>query len=101
MNGALLLLDESDNVLVARRSVSVGEAVEIDGVTVAVLEAIAVGHKISRRALVVGDLVLKYGVPIGTVTHATLCGAWVHLHNMKSNYISAHTRDSKEKAHEQ
>jgi hypothetical protein len=36
--------------------------------------------------------VIKYGAAIGSTTKAVRAGDWVHLHNMKSDYIGAHTR---------
>jgi hypothetical protein len=66
--------------------------VEIDGVTTALREEIQVGHKIARRALSAGDSVIKYGAPIGSITVTVAAGGHVHLHNMKSDYISSHTR---------
>ena len=56
--------------------------------------AVAVGHKVARHALTPGDKVLKYGAPIGSMTSAAEPGEWVHMHNMKSDYIASHTRDA-------
>jgi len=57
-----------------------------------VLQDTELGHKLARRALVVGEKVIKYGAPIGSMTVLVPTGGWVHLHNMKSDYMSAHTR---------
>ena len=87
----LLLLDDADNVLVATARLAAGEAVEIDGATIIVDRRIGLGHKIARRALAVGDVVRKYGAPIGSMTAAVDAGAHVHVHNLKSDYIPTYT----------
>jgi (2R)-sulfolactate sulfo-lyase subunit alpha len=94
MTGAppVILLHPGDNVLVCTAPIHAGERVPIDGGVVAALEDIALGHKISRHALAAGDKVIKYGVPIGSMTVAVPAGAHVHLHNLASDYISSHTR---------
>jgi (2R)-sulfolactate sulfo-lyase subunit alpha len=40
---------------------------------------------------------VKYGMSIGSSTLEIQPGDWVHLHNMKSDYIPSHTRDSRER----
>ena len=87
-----ILLHPDDNVLVLAAPITAGQAIEIDGAPLIAPHDVAVGHKIARRALAVGDKVLKYGAPIGSMTAATQIGAHVHMHNMKSDYIASHTR---------
>ena len=89
-----LLLHPDDNVLVCRRQAAAGETVTLDGDAVALPGAVAVGHKVARRALRPGDKVVKYGAPIGSMTAAAARGAHVHLHNMQSDYIPSHTREA-------
>src|SRR3546814_20318259 len=52
------------------------------------------GHKVARAFIPAGALVVKYGMPIGSATADIEPGDWVHLPNMRSNYISSHTRAS-------
>jgi len=95
MNSAVILLHPSDNVVVCRRNVVAGERIVIDGCGELVAQAnIETGHKMARIDLRPKDKVIKYGAPIGSVTQAARAGEWVHLHNMKSDYISAHLRDA-------
>lgn len=89
---ALILLHHGDNVLVCTRPIGAGEKVEIDGVPVVIREAIDTAHKVARLAARPGDKVIKYGMPIGSFTVPVVPGDWVHLHNMKSDYMSPHTR---------
>jgi len=89
---ALLLLHPDDNSLVARRSLEAGEEVVIDGETIRMPQAVALGHKVARRALQPGTAILKYGAPIGSTTQPVTKGEHLHLHNLKSDYIASHTR---------
>jgi hypothetical protein len=91
---SLILLHPDDNVLVCVAAVGAGEALTIDGEVLAAPEAVAVGHKAARRALAVGDKVMKYGAPIGSMTRPVERGGWIHMHNMKSDYIATHTRQT-------
>lgn len=90
----LILLHDSDTILVCVTPIAEGDMVEIDGLALAAAQPIDVGHKVARRALSPGDKVVKYGAPIGSITAATPPGGWVHLHNMKSDYIATHSRET-------
>ncbi len=88
-----ILLHPDDNVLVCCRAVRAGEQINLGSdEAIHVLQDTDLGHKLARRALSAGDKVIKYGAPIGSMKGAVTAGGWIHLHNMKSDYISAHTR---------
>jgi hypothetical protein len=91
---SLILLHPDDNVLVLSAPVRAGQVLVIDGQAVTADVDVGVGHKLARRALAVGDKVLKYGAPIGSITTPVVAGGHVHLHNMKSDYIASHTRQA-------
>jgi hypothetical protein len=93
-DAAFVLIHPCDNVLVCCRPAAAGDRAEIDGVPFSLPQAIGVGHKIARHALASGDKVIKYGVPIGSMTAAAETAQHVHSHNMKSDYLQSHTRDS-------
>jgi hypothetical protein len=82
----LLLLHPDDNILVARRDITKGERVEIDGESFVMPVAVELGHKLARRALAPDERVLKYGAPIGSATAPIAAGELVHVHNVKSDY---------------
>lgn len=90
MNGQtdrrLLLLDEADNVLVATARVRAGETVMVAGNALAMPADLPIGHKIARRAIGLGEKIVKYGAPIGSATADIAAGAHVHVHNVKSDY---------------
>src|SRR3546814_7112841 len=60
----------------------------MDGDVVAARADMPLGHKVARAFIPAGALVVKYGMPIGSATADIEPGDWVHLHNMRSNYIS-------------
>ena len=91
--GPFLLLHPDDNVLVCREHAFKGQSIVIDGEMVMLGREVEVGHKIARRALHANDKVIKYGAPIGSMTADTARGEHIHMHNMRSDYISSHTRE--------
>ncbi|GHH09868.1 UxaA family hydrolase [Sphingomonas glacialis] len=93
-----ILLHPDDNILVVTAAVAPGDLVAIDGAPIAMRSRVEVGHKIARAALVAGDTVIKYGAPIGSITAPADRGEHVHLHNMKSDYIATHMRDTLERS---
>jgi L-fuconolactonase len=88
-----ILLHPHDNVLVCCRPMIAGERFRVSAdEAIEVRQATDLGHKLARRALSTGDKVIKYGAPIGSMTAPVVAGEWIHLHNMRSDYISVHTR---------
>ena len=90
----LILLHPDDNVLVCVAPIAAGDLLPVSGGTIPAREGVTVGHKVARQALRPGDKVIKYGAPIGSMTAAAAAGQWVHMHNMKSDYIASHTRSA-------
>jgi D-threo-aldose 1-dehydrogenase len=92
MSRAAILLHPQDNVLVCCRCVRAGERIVVEGVDIVARHDVEIGHKLARIDLGATVKVIKYGAPIGSMTAAAAAGDWVHLHTMKSDYISVHTR---------
>jgi altronate dehydratase small subunit len=84
------VVEPADNVATVLREVEAGETVTIDvgdeEVTVEVSEDIAFGHKLALRDVAAGETITKYGTSIGNATEDIPAGAWVHVHNVESNY---------------
>jgi (2R)-sulfolactate sulfo-lyase subunit alpha len=93
-----ILLHPDDTILVVTAPLTIGDTVLIDGAPSVVHSEIGVGHKIARHALALGETVIKYGAPIGSMTAPAARGDHVHLHNMKSDYIASHLRDTLERS---
>jgi altronate dehydratase len=72
-SAAVLTLHERDNIL---KNIAAGTELA-DGVTAA--ERGPSGHKIARRAIACGDVVVKYGQIIGVATVDIPAGAHVHV----------------------
>jgi (2R)-sulfolactate sulfo-lyase subunit alpha len=89
----LLLLHPDDNIVVARRDIAAGESLELDGEVFVNPAPVELGHKLARRSLASGMQVFKYGAPIGSLKSPVARGEHVHLHNLKSDYVSATHRD--------
>ena len=88
---SVLLMSAQDNCLIARSALRAGDVVTIDGQQVALPQDIDLGHKLARRALAIGDKVLRYGAPIGSVTRPIAIGEHIHTHNLESDYIPTYT----------
>jgi altronate hydrolase len=60
---------------------------ERDNVAVVLTEAddgVPVGHKVALRPISKGEVIVKYGYPIGEATEEIKAGEWVHEHNVKT-----------------
>ena len=93
MKPKFILLHPQDNVLVCCRQANVNEIITIGKEKIALLQNMELGHKVARQALSRGDKIIKYGVFIGSARQAISPGEHVHLHNMKSDYITPTTRN--------
>jgi hypothetical protein len=80
-------LSPADNVAVALRHLKAGEMVVLDGVPFILVHAVAVGHKLAARPIAKGEIIVKYGCPIGIATAAIALGEPVHAHNVESSYL--------------
>ena len=63
-----------------------GAVTLIGGDAVALNEPVAMGHKVALADISVGEVVVKFGIPIGTASIAIRAGDWVHLHNCTSRF---------------
>jgi hypothetical protein len=88
-----ILLHSADNVVVCTESLEVGQEILIADEPVKLKTKVDIGHKLACKQIQQGELIIKYGVPIGTATHDIAFGDHVHTHNMKSNYIATYLID--------
>lgn len=86
---AVLILNEADDVGVARRVLSPGETITAGGSQVVVLDEIPLGHKLALRDLSTDAHVIKYGYQIGVASTPISAGQHVHVHNLD---FSNHTK---------
>lgn len=78
-------IHKQDNVAVALQKLEKGFVVQLDTEEIKLIEEIPQGHKLALTEIKKGDSVIKYGNPIGQSTENITKGAWVHIHNMKTN----------------
>ena len=74
-------INDIDNVAVALHPAPAGTA--FGGATAS--EEIPQGHKMALKDIAAGDMIMKYGLPIGHATKEIKAGQWVHTHNMATN----------------
>ena len=81
-------IQPQDNVATLIEDAPVGRVQLIGAAAgeVMALEPVAHGHKIALTDIAAGEAVIKYGMRMGRATQPILHGAWVHLHNMASDY---------------
>lgn len=83
----------SDNVLVVKNNISPGDEEQVESIKITFDKPLGFGHKIAAKNISKGEKVIKFGVPIGSATEDIPIGSHVHLHNLKSDYISTYTLD--------
>ncbi|HYN82870.1 MAG TPA: altronate dehydratase family protein [Gemmatimonadaceae bacterium] len=71
-----------DNVAVAVTPIEAGEHLTVDGVTLTAKVPVPAGHKVALVPIATGDVVTKYGFPIGSATSNITAGEWIHSHNL-------------------
>jgi len=82
-DGNALRLKDDDNVAVCLRAITAASTVRFGSLAVRALADIPPGHKIALEAIACGDLVRKYGQPIGRTSAAVAAGEHVHVHNVE------------------
>ena len=89
----LLRIHRDDNVLIVVRPIRPADRDVLDGRNVVFTQEIAIGHKVAAREIKAGEKIYKCGVPIGSAKETIPLGGHIHLHNLKSDYISTYTLD--------
>ena len=81
----MIRIHADDNVAVAVRDVEAGETVCVADRELVCCDSMNAGHKIALKPIAKGEMVIKYGFPIGKATEDIEAGDWVHSHNMFTN----------------
>ncbi len=89
----LIQIHPKDNVLIVRQRIEPGDTETVHEKEIVFDKTLGLGHKIAAVDLREGDIIIKYGVPIGSATMDISAGTHIHLHNMKSDYIPTYTLD--------
>jgi altronate hydrolase len=80
----LLKINSADTVAVALSALSAEETFTVDGKDIVLAEAVREGHKVALVPISKGDVVIKYGHPIGYALTDISPGKAVHTHNLKT-----------------
>jgi altronate hydrolase len=81
---AVYRIAPEDDVAVALRDLVAHETITVDDTTVSPTTAIPSGHKLAIRPVAAGQVVRKYGWPIGRATADIAVGSHVHSHNLQT-----------------
>jgi hypothetical protein len=82
-----IILNPQDNVAVFTKDVLAGQEVQGLGFALLANKDFSLGDKIALTSLDTDALVYKYGLVIGKTVQPIGQGDWVHLHNIKSQYV--------------
>ncbi|TCV98811.1 UxaA family hydrolase [Biostraticola tofi] len=74
-----------DNVVVALQDLAENETVEIGGASITLPQAVARGHKFALKPIGQGEMIVKYGLPIGHALAPIAAGQHIHSQNAKTN----------------
>jgi altronate dehydratase len=85
-NGSVVALSPRDNVGVVVSPLEPGTVIETTNGTIVSKECLAAGHKIALRSISNGEQIIKYGEVLGHATGDIAAGAWVHVHNLVSDF---------------
>jgi hypothetical protein len=89
-----ILLNVKDDVATALTDLTAGESIDVSlndvSSEVVLREDIQFGHKYALRDIAKGENILKYGLPIGQALDDIKAGAWVHVHNCRSEHFGFH-----------
>ncbi len=78
-----LQVDANDNVAVVAQAVAAGDTVRVGDMEMTAKEDITIGHKIALCDIPAGEMVKKYGVPIGRASRDIQKGCHVHTQNIE------------------
>jgi len=83
---SLMVMHPQDNVAMCLRPLEKGEQVQVTNnskvLSITVLEAVPLGHKVALSPIAAGQAIMKYGEVIGRATRDISPGQHVHNHNI-------------------
>jgi len=81
----IIKIHSLDNVAVALQDLEINESVDMGGLTITLPQPIARGHKFALAPIGKGEMIVKYGLPIGHALHDIAPGEHIHSQNAKTN----------------
>jgi altronate hydrolase len=83
--GKYIIINPKDNVAVALQDLKKGEIIYVNGKALELMNDIPNRYKFAIRNILSGDLIIKYGYPIGTAVSDIALGDRVHIDEVKTN----------------
>ncbi|GBU09356.1 hypothetical protein AwWohl_04940 [Gammaproteobacteria bacterium] len=80
----IIVLKANDNIATALEDLNIGDVVYINDDQITIFNKIHFEHKFALHKINKGEMVIKYGVPIGIAYKEIEKGEHVHLHNLKT-----------------
>jgi hypothetical protein len=78
-----IVIDPEDNVATLLVDLRENQSLVAEGgVTMPLRQAVEAGHKVALKDLEKGEIIRKYGHPIGMAGQAIAAGEHVHTHNL-------------------
>ncbi len=78
-----IVIDPGDNVATLLVDLEEKQSLVAEGgVTLPLRQAVEAGHKVALKDLEQGEVIRKYGHPIGVAGQAIASGEHVHIHNL-------------------
>ena len=74
-----------DNVVTCCTSISQGSTVTVGALVLQAADDIPIYHKMALCGIAAGEIVYKYGQPIGIASRDVLPGQHVHIQNLESD----------------
>lgn len=78
----ILRIHSSDNIIVALTNLSIGDIVELDGVSFALVSDVKAKHKFALRNFTVDEKILMYGVVVGNAKNEIAMGELITTKNI-------------------
>ncbi len=76
-------IEKDDNVAVVAQNTAKGDRLDCSGLKVTAIADIPLGHKVALAPIGQGQMVVKFGVPIGRAQVSIPAGDHVHVHNLE------------------
>ncbi|MFZ1874407.1 MAG: altronate dehydratase family protein [Chania sp.] len=82
---SIIKIHSKDNVAVALRDLAAGETQTLGECVITLAQDVVRGHKFALEPIAVGEMIVKYGLPIGHALVAIAPGEHIHSQNAKTN----------------
>jgi altronate hydrolase len=82
---SIIKIHSLDNVAVALQDLDAGETLTQDAIALTLPQPVVRGHKFALVPIAAGEMIIKYGLPIGHALTAIALGEHIHSQNAKTN----------------